>query len=201
MPCSCKKIKISTFKSFEIRVIFSFRHTSVRIRGSSLSITIRLGGLVSETGTDFHVWNRVRVGSTSSSLILWVSGDLSGLKWLDAMFSSNSQVKYAWNCTYVFPYIFTTCVMKPRDSFAFLSIRCPYFIIDIIFDFLQGVLMRCVPSVRQNSAPCSPYAYIEALEPTIAIQRTLKEEWLHAARRSGQNSWPESYVIYVEQES
>jgi len=112
--------------------------TSFGIRGSSVSITIRLGGLVSESDTDFRVWNRVRVGSASSSLILWVSGDLSGLKWLDAMFSSSSQVKYAWNCTYIFPYVFTTYMMKPRDSCAFLSIHCPYFIIDIIFEFLQG---------------------------------------------------------------
>lgn len=148
-PVLARKLKFRHLKVlFEICVIFYFRHISFGIRVSSVSITITIGGLFSESGTDFRVWNRVRVGSAWYSLIPWVSGDLSGFKWLDAMFSSSSQVKYAWDCPYSFPYVFTTCMMKPRNSFAFLSIRCPHFIIDIICDFLQGVLMRCVPSVR-----------------------------------------------------
>jgi hypothetical protein len=168
-PVLARKIKFGHLSVlFEIRGIFSFRHTSFGIRGSSVSIKIRLGDLVSESGTDFRVWNRVRVGPASSSLILWVSRDLSGLKCLDAMFSSSWQVKYAWDCTYIFPYVFTTCMMKPRDSFAFLSMRFPYFIINIIFDFLEDVLMPCVPSVRQF---CTLFA-VCMCRGTIAIQRT-----------------------------
>jgi hypothetical protein len=70
------------------------------------------------------------------------------------MFSSSSQVK------------------KMRGLHVYQSVVPTLLSIDIIFNFLQCVLKRCVPSARQNSARCLQYACIEALEPTIVIQRT-----------------------------
>lgn len=81
------------------------------------------------------------------------------------------------NYTYISLYPFVTFLMKPRNSFAFLSFRCPLSLsIDIIFDVPRGVLKRCMPSAVQNSAPCYKHVCLEALGRTSVIQRTQKKE-------------------------